>query len=99
MTIQDMSSRPECANGQTVLGRKGCGKVDTVNNALGGSEFTFDAQTGTLLGVYDYDDVPGGVCNVWVYSYGGPRLSHGLRRHRVLCGVRPEFGSPLLDRG
>jgi hypothetical protein len=75
MTIQDMSSRPECANGQTVLGRKGCGKVDTVNNALGGSEFTFDAQTGTLLGVYDYDDVPGGVCNVWVYSYGGPRLS------------------------
>ena len=75
MTIQDMSSRPECANGKTVLGKKGCGKLETVNNALGGTEFTFDAQTGALLGVYDYDDVPGGTCNVWVYSYGGPRLA------------------------
>ena len=75
MTIQDMSSRPECANGKTVLGRKGCGKLETVSNALGGTEFTFDAQTGTLLGVYDYDDIPGGACNVWVYSYGGPQLA------------------------
>ncbi len=75
MTIQDMSSRPECADGKTVLGDKGCGKLQIHGNAMGGTGFVFDAQSGGLVGVSDYSDIPWGSCNVWVYWYGERLLS------------------------
>ncbi len=46
----------------------GCGMKVISRSALGGESALFDLQTGALLGMTKYDDVPWGKCNAHVYQ-------------------------------
>jgi hypothetical protein len=69
-TIADLGLGMACADGGIGGGQKGCGKV-AIQGTLGtGSSPIYDAQSGKLVGVYEYSDILHGPCNVFAYVYG-----------------------------
>lgn len=57
--------------GQTVVATRGCGKIRLEEpNGIAGSSLTFDAKSGSLIGVYEYSDIAAGACNAWAYISG-----------------------------
>jgi len=56
---------------QTVLWTEGCGKVSLGGpGGYVGASQTFDAESGRLIGVYEYSDIPGGRCNAFGHISG-----------------------------
>jgi hypothetical protein len=68
----------DCSAGRRVLRLSGCGRI-TLSAAYGngGTEVTFDATTGALLGVYDASGTNWGACNVLGYVYGKALFAPG----------------------
>ena len=53
----------------------GCGVKSISSGWLGGSRAYFDGQTGALLAMYAWDDVPWGACSAHVYQTTLPSCS------------------------
>ena len=79
---------------------QGCGKIALGGpGGYGGASQTFDAESGALIGVYEYSDIASGPCEAFGYISGdalfvgidlnvrtelpGGGLLHGLRHRRV----------------
>jgi hypothetical protein len=54
-----------------VIRTEGCGKVELEGpGGYVGASQTFDAESGVLIGVYEYSDIASGVCNAFGYISG-----------------------------
>jgi hypothetical protein len=57
--------------GQTVIRVQGCGKISLEGpGGFVGTSQTFDADSGALIGVYEYSDITGGSCDAFRYISG-----------------------------
>jgi hypothetical protein len=83
----------------------GCGKVAfSSGGGYGGSQVTFDARTGQLIGIRAGSDTPWGNCDAFDYFYGDPLLGKGAFGSTsggceditscTVCGT-PRPGAPL----
>jgi hypothetical protein len=66
---------------QAVVQMEGCGKVRLDSGGgYGGVSPTFDAESGALIGLYEFSDVAGGTCNAFGYISGDALfVGSGLR--------------------
>jgi hypothetical protein len=55
---------------QPLVRAEGCGLARYESTSLSGTSYTFDAQSGKLVGVYQWSDVPWGECQAFGYRYG-----------------------------
>ena len=75
----------------SVFRETGCGKISFVLSGLSGGSRTFDAQSGELIGVTEFSDIPWGTCmasGAYGYSYGDGLDAEGCPTLKVckLCG-------------
>lgn len=55
---------------QTLVRADGCGLARYESSGYAGTSYTFDAQSGKLVGVYQFSDTPFGECQAFGYRYG-----------------------------
>ena len=65
----------------------GCGSVTLgPDTAYAGRLLTFDAKTGTLVGIYEFSDGNFGACGTYQYAYGTTLEDCDKLDRCVLCG-------------
>lgn len=55
---------------ESLVRAEGCGLARYESSGYAGTSFTFDAQSGKLVGVYQWSDIPWGECQAFGYQYG-----------------------------
>lgn len=75
----------------SVFRETGCGKITFLLAGISGGSRTFDAQSGALIGVTEFSDVPWGTCQAsgaYGYSYGDTPDTEACATLKVckLCG-------------
>jgi hypothetical protein len=66
-----------CAEGKAVVRRRGCGRQTFSSEfSLGGTKAVYDVESGRVVGVARYNDVPFGQCSVYSYYFGRALTNH-----------------------